>query len=201
MKRRDFIKKTGVITGGAVLSGVPMISAFGQSTNPTKGGVIRWGHSETSQNIDMHQTGTASTHRTMNNIMESLYWPDENLVFQPVLATGTEISSDGLTYTIGLRKDVKFHNGQPMTAADVKYSIDRILNPDTGATSYNDFKNITEVVAVDDHTVRIHRSAVDPFFIYRIGGMGGGVVMPEGSGDVQGTDPIGTGPFQFVSRT
>ncbi|SVB23093.1 uncharacterized protein METZ01_LOCUS175947, partial [marine metagenome] len=72
MKRRDFLKKTGAITGGVALSGVPMINAFGQSTNPTKGGVLRWGHSETSQNIDMHQTGTASTHRTMNNIMESL---------------------------------------------------------------------------------------------------------------------------------
>ncbi len=201
MKRRDFIKKTGAITGGVALSGVPMINVFGQSSNPTKGGVLRWGHSETSQNIDMHQTGTASTHRTMNNIMESLFWPDENLVYQPVLATGMETSADGLTHTIGLRKDVKFHNGQPMTSADVKYSLDRILNPDTGATSYNDFKNITEVVAVDDHTVRIHRSAVDPFFKSRIGGMGGGVVMPEGSGDVQGTDPIGTGAFQFVSRT
>ena len=71
MKRRDFIKKTGAITGGVALSGVPMINVFGQSSTPTKGGVLRWGHSETSQNIDMHQTGTASTHRTMNNIMES----------------------------------------------------------------------------------------------------------------------------------
>ena len=43
MKRRDFIKKTGAITGSVALSGVPMISAFGQSTNPTKGGVLRWG--------------------------------------------------------------------------------------------------------------------------------------------------------------
>ena len=76
MKRRDFLKKTSAVTGGVALSGVPMIRAFAQSTNPTKGGVLRWGHSETSQNIDMHQTGTASTHRTMNNIMESLYWPD-----------------------------------------------------------------------------------------------------------------------------
>jgi len=201
MKRRDFIKKTGAITGGVALSGVPMINVFGQSSTPTKGGVLRWGHSETSQNIDMHQTGTASTHRTMKNIMETLFWPDENLVFRPVLATGMETSADGLTHTIGLRKDVTFHNGKPMTSADVKYSIERILNPDTGATGFNDMKNITEVVAVDDHTVRVHRSVVDPFFIARIGYMGSGVVMPEGSGDVQGTEPIGTGPFQFVSRT
>ena len=149
MKRRDFLKKTSAVTGGVALSGVPMIRAFAQSTNPTKGGVLRWGHSETSQNIDMHQTGTASTHRTMKNIMETLFWPDENLVFRPVLATGMETSADGLTHTIGLRKDVTFHNGKPMTSADVKYSIERILNPDTGATGFNDMKNITEVVAVD----------------------------------------------------
>ena len=84
MKRRDFIKGTVGITGaGLVLGNVPVFSAFAQSETPTRGGTLIWGHSETTQNLDIHQTGTASTLRLLQNVHDSILTVDSNFTIQP----------------------------------------------------------------------------------------------------------------------
>jgi peptide/nickel transport system substrate-binding protein len=60
MKRRDFLQSTAIMMGGAMVFGPGMpMPALAQDT-PVSGGTLIWGHSETTQNLDMHQTGTAS---------------------------------------------------------------------------------------------------------------------------------------------
>ena len=196
MKRREFLKVSAVTGGAAMLGRLPNFYALGQEASDT----LIWGHSETTQNMDMHQTGTASTGRMLQNVHESIITIDENFSIQPGLAESFEVSDDLLTYTFVLRPDVLFHNGKTMTAADVKYSLERVKNPDTGAVNFEVFNDVEEILALDDRTVQVKMSRVYSPFLARLSENGAGVIMPEGSGDIQGTQPTGTGPFQFVSR-
>ena len=200
MKRREFIKTAGAITGGILVFGnIPTFSALAQSKTPKRGGTLIWGHSETTQNLDAHQTGTASTGRFLGNLHETIVKPDENFNMVPMLAERFEVSDDGLTYTFVLRKNVKFHNGKTLTATDVKYTYDRIMNPDTGAVTREIFNNTKEIVVLDEHTVQVKMKKIHAPFLNRLGFVTSAII-PEGSGEKQGTHPIGTGPFKFAGR-
>ncbi|MEM8742545.1 MAG: ABC transporter substrate-binding protein, partial [Pseudomonadota bacterium] len=200
MKRREFLTTTTALVGAAGFGfglGPSRLHAQGE---PQRGGVLIWGHSETTQNLDMHQTGTASTGRLLQNVHDAIVTIDENFQIVPSLAESFEMSDDGLTYTFNLRSGVKFHDGSEMTAADVIYSFNRCRNPETGAVNFEVFNDVASIEAPDDMTVVITMNAVNAPFLSRLAENGAGVVMPEGSGDVQGTTPIGCGPFRFIRR-
>lgn len=198
MKRRDFLQSTAIMMGGAMVFGPGMpMPALAQDT-PVSGGTLIWGHSETTQNLDMHQTGTASSGRVLQNIHSSIVTVDENLNVIPGLAESFEVSPDGLTYTFKLRPNVKFHNGATMTSADVKYSFERCKDPATGAVNFEVFNNVASIDTPDDMTVVINMSAVNAPFLSRLAENGAGVIMPVDSGPTQGTNPMGAGPFKFV---
>lgn len=198
MRRREFLKTTSALMGGTILYGLGS-PAIAQS-EPVRGGTLIWGHSETTQNLDMHQTGTASTGRVLQNVHDSIVTVDKDLKVIPNLAESFEQSDDGLTYTFRLRPGVMFHNGKEMTSADVKYSFDRCRDPDTGAVNFEVFNAVDSIEIPDDLTVIVQLSEVNAPFLSRLAENGAGVVMPEGSGEQQGTTPIGCGPFRFVRR-
>ncbi|QEW20206.1 Hemin-binding lipoprotein [Marinibacterium anthonyi] len=198
MKRRDFLKSTSALMGGTILYSITG-PAMAQS-DPVTGGTLIWGHSETTQNLDMHQTGTASTGRVLQNVHCSIVTVDKDFNVIPNLAQSFDLSEDGLTYTFKLRDDVVFHNGARMTSADVKYSFERCMNPDTGAVNFEVFNSVSGIDTPDDLTVIVTLSQVNAPFLARLAENGAGVVMPVDSGDVQGTTPIGCGPFKFVRR-
>ncbi len=107
MKRREFLGSTAAVLGGVVVG--PMFGpglAQAQDT-PKSGGTLIWGHSETTQNLDMHKTGTASTGRVLQNVHCSIVTVDKNFKVIPNLAESFEVAPDGLSYTFKLRKDVE----------------------------------------------------------------------------------------------
>ena len=148
----------------------------------------------------MHQTGTASTGRVLQNVHNSIVTVDKDFNVIPMLAESFDSSDDGLVYTFKLRAGVKFHNGAEMTSEDVKYSFERCANPDTGAVNFEVYNAVESIETPDPLTVVVTLNAVNAPFLSRLAENGAGVIMPKGSGDVQGETPIGAGPFKFVRR-
>lgn len=105
--------------------------------------------------LDPHTVFDVARVASRLNFYDGLYrWVDNPPQLVPWLATGHEVSEDGITWTFTLRDDVKFHDGTPMTAADVVYSVERMLAIKRGSSAL--FLPVLEpgnTTAVDDHTV------------------------------------------------
>jgi len=139
------------------------------------------------------------------NVFDTLYGFDVKGNLEPRLATAYKISDDGLIFTFTIRKGVKFHNGDSMTARDVKYSLDRILDPVTKSTRRPFFVNVVESVqAPDDSTVVIRLHKKDGAFLNKVAGYL--YIVPEaytrglGVPEAFARQPVGTGPYRIVSH-
>jgi ABC-type transport system substrate-binding protein len=136
-------------------------------------------------------------------------------VLRPDLAESYSISDDGQTYTFVLRDGLKFHNGRTVTAADVKYSIERAVNPATqspGGGYFSVIKGYDEmssgaaaelsgIAAPDDKTVVVQLNRPDATFLHLMA-INFGFVVPKEEVDKAGGNfgiaPVGTGAFKFV---
>jgi len=133
---------------------------------------------------------------------------NETRVMVPNLAESVEVGPDNMSYTYKLRQDVFFHNGDPVTAEDVKFSMDRgalgqaTYNPEYVGGHRGQFAATVErAEVIDDHTVQFVMQQPDVIFLRRAL-----FLVPkehiERVGDVAFAEsPIGTGMFKFVSRT
>ena len=87
-----------------------------------------------------------------------------------------------------------------MTSADVKYSFEKVMDPDTGAVNKPVFNSVGSIETPDNHTVIIKMDKINAPFLGRLAALGAGAIIPEGSAETQGTMPTGAGPFKFVRR-
>lgn len=158
-----------------------------RGTNP---GVDRDGTTDT---IHMH-------------VVEGLVAYASDFSVRPMLAESIDLSKDGLTYTFKLRKGVKFHNGEEMKGAHVKWSWDRFMKPETKWRCRNNFNGkrgvaVTKFEIVDDYTVKMHLSEPSAVFLASLARFdcGSTAVLHPDSVDSDGKwlKPIGTGPFVF----
>ena len=135
-------------------------------------------------------------------IHDALVRPYPGQKMGPSLAESWSESEDGLTYEFKLRPNLKFHNGDPVTAEDVKFSFDRYK----GAAASVLHEHVKEVEIVDPRTVRFHLNEPWPDFMtfYGTPASGAGIVVPKKYMTEVGEDgfkkhPIGAGPYKFVS--
>ncbi|WP_419878738.1 ABC transporter substrate-binding protein [Brevibacillus centrosporus] len=144
---------------------------------------------------DPHKVPAASSVRVYALLYDSLTKLDENMNIVPNLAEKWEIAPDGKTITMFLHKGVKFHNGKDMTADDVKFSFERIMNPDTGAIAKSYFASVEAIEVKDPTTVVFKLKTADAAFIANTASAYASIV-PSGSTDLTKA-AIGTGPFKL----
>ena len=125
-------------------------------------------------------------------IQSTLITTDLNLEFQNDLATSYECSEDGLTWTFTIRDDVKFTDGEPLTARDVAFTVNGIINS-TAAEA--DLSMVDEAVVIDDTTVELHLNKPFNALLYTLAVMG---IVPEHAyGPDYGANPIGSGRYML----
>ena len=144
----------------------------------------------------------AASERIRTLIFNSLVKKDENFDYTGELASNIQRSDDGLTYTFTLRDGVKFHNGQALTSADVKYTLDLLFSSNF-AKSASFFEGvgterhsyIKSVGAPDNLTIVV--TLIRPW-VGLLSNLVPIPVLPAGSYESQKTHPLGTGPFKFI---
>lgn len=119
----------------------------------------------------------------------------------PVLAENWTVSDDARTFTFVLREGITFHNGNPLDAEDVVYSVERALEEGIPQITQRGV-NIDTVMATDDRTVVFTLIEPDSTFIYTLAdnsGLGFASILDRDQVSSPATTPVGTGPFRFAS--
>ncbi|MFT3892932.1 MAG: peptide ABC transporter substrate-binding protein [Anaerolineales bacterium] len=177
-----------------------LVLAGGESTNPRQ--------------YDPHTTHGSGDKRIFSGLVSL----DPQLNLTPDLAESWDISADGKTYTFHLRQNAKFHNGKPVTAQDVLYSLERSASPelasDTALTYLGDIEgiqayakgeaeHISGLSVADDHTIQITIDAPKPYFLLKLTYPTAFVLDKENvdSGEEWYRQPNGTGPYKLIEWT
>ncbi|MGV8952264.1 MAG: ABC transporter substrate-binding protein [Cypionkella sp.] len=117
------------------------------------------------------------------------------------LAESFEIAEDQLSITFKLRPGVVFHDGTPLDAEAVRFSLARVIDPQNNSTRRIDLAAITAVEVIDSMTVKVSLSSPSGAVLASLANDGGSIVSPTAVGTL-GADfarnPVGTGPFKFV---
>lgn len=126
-----------------------------------------------------------------------LVW-DDNLEIVPVVAESIE-NPDDQTYVFNLHQGVMFHDGVELTAADVKFTYDKLRDPEFGAANIGFYRDIVSIETPDDYTVVMTLEQPNaPFLYYLSVGIVPQHYVEEVGDDVFAQNPIGAGPFRFV---
>lgn len=121
----------------------------------------------------------------------------------PGLAKSWDFDVQTCTYTFYLEENVLWHDGEPFTANDVKFTIEAVMDPENASENAPDFEEVEEIEVIDEHTVAFRLSAPNAAFLDYMAMP----VLPEhllAGEDMQTSDffrsPVGTGPYKLASR-
>lgn len=166
-------------------------SASGGAADPAAEIVV--GSQNEPTNLDQIFGGSSGvTEVFTGNVYEGLFTITDDAEVEPLLATDTEVSDDGLTYTFTLQ-EATFHSGKALTADDVVFSLERFVGEDSIAARKRQLSVIDTVTAVDDQTVQVTLSQPSISFTYNLGYVW--IVNAE-AGDLTATAD-GTGPYEL----
>jgi peptide/nickel transport system substrate-binding protein len=194
------------VIGSAVKSFAGVIGAAALVLAPPadaqeRGGTLIAAFSADPAGFDPVRGPSGMSHVVIEQVYSTLMLLDPEANPIPGLAESYEVSEDGLEYTFKLRDGVTFHNGDPLSAEDVKFSFDRLRAPDSGYSYGSQVETIDEVEVVDPLTVRFKLSQrTGPFLIYMA--FPGSSIVPKNlveSGHDLNAQPVGSGPYKFVS--
>ena len=148
-------------------------------------------------------TGTGHVSVSIKVLLsDSLVVKDPQGKILPGLAKSWEVSNAGLTYTFKLDERARFHNGEPVTAEDVKYSLERMMRPELKQTFGGELKKYTKSIeVVDDHTLVIRLNDIYPAFLDRHAeywGVGPKKYIESVGDKGYQENPISCGPFKLV---
>ncbi|MCH8087028.1 MAG: peptide ABC transporter substrate-binding protein [Chloroflexi bacterium] len=203
---------TSIPSESGALAATPLAAAAG--SDPLAGGEFTrlFGDPPT---LDPALTSDTTSAALVVEIYSGLVSIDTDLNIIPDIAESWDITNDGRTFTFHLRKDVKFHDGKPVTAQDFKYSMERTLNPATESTVADLYLNdivgakamlngtadsVSGIRVLGDYTLEITIDAAKPYFLAKLTYPTAFVVDKENveSGADWTSRPNGTGPFKMV---
>ena len=184
---------------GAVSIG-SMAAAFAET--PQMGGTLVIGATSTPRHLNPAvQSGTA-TGMPGTQIFATPLRFDENWNPQPYLAESWEVSEDGLSVTLNLRRNAKFHDGEPITSEDVAFSIEAIKNNHPFKSM---FDRVSSVDTPDPHTAILRLTEPHPGILLAMSSSLCAIIPKHVYGDGEdlkthpkNLEPIGSGPFRFV---
>jgi len=192
LSRRQFSKLIAGLGLGAAAAGSILSSAYAQT--PKKGGQLRMvfhnaSQQETFDPIKRFSRLMAHRDRAAYNCLTD-FTPDLKVI--PALAESWESNDTADEWTFHLRKGVEFHNGKSLHAKDVVYSINRIYNKEEARGGTVFVEHVTDITAVDQHTVRFKLNTPD-VDLPTVLALLWFAIIPEGNTD----EGVGTGPFKL----
>jgi len=155
--------------------------------------------------LDPAQTTTTTAANVLDYVVETLTTMDPEGKTQPLLAESWTVSPDGKAITFKLRRNVRFHDGTPLTAQAVKWNLDRVLDPKVRVPIRAPYVPISRVEVVDPLTVRLVLKDPAAYLVAAMTWTTVGIVSPSSVGKSGNTyenivHPIGTGPYVYQSR-
>ena len=160
--------------------------------------VLTIGVDQEAVGLDPHVVTAFSSMRRIDLLYNHLVRLDDNFVVVPDLAESWDLP-DNTTYVFHLRKGVQFHNGREMTATDVQYSLNRVLDPKTASPGKSYISLVTSIDVLDNYTVRLKLSAPLASLLDGLTSNNLAIVPKEvvdANGNLQKVE-CGTGPFML----
>jgi peptide/nickel transport system substrate-binding protein len=171
------------------------------SATPKRGGTLTLAISKDMALMNPLVNTSSTEARIRELIFEPLLNMDLKGNIQPYLAESWQLSKDGKLYTFNLRKGVKFHNGQEMTADDIKFAMDYTLNPKNGAYGFSDLNLVERVETAGKYVLKVHMKRPTSTFLTALTKIRAFSAIPKESLPEgirkPASFPPGTGPFKF----
>src|SRR3989454_2700225 len=199
--RRELLKGAAALGAAGALSHALPGSAQAQTTQKKELVVAQGGDIA---RFDPHYSTSSNDIRWSFNLFDNLTSRHPDGKLHPGLATEWKLQGQ-TQWTFKLRQGVKFHNGDPFTSADAKFSLERTYDPNAKTMVATVFTTIDKIEAPDPNTVVIHTKKPDPLLAARLAFYGGQIVpkkyLESVGNDGFNAKPVGTGPVRFVSWT
>ena len=196
--------RTLALAGGLLLA----VAAAQAADEPKRGGILKIYHRDSPASMSIHEEATWSTIMPMGAVFNNLVIYDQHIkqnslqTIRPELAESWAWGEDGKDLTFKLRHGVKWHDGKPFTAADVKCTWDLLLGKAPEKLRLNPretwYLNLDSVTVNGDDEAVFHLKRPQPAFIALLASGDSPVYPCHVSAKDMRTHPIGTGPFRFV---
>lgn len=195
----NLVRKSLLAVVPTLLLVVALVPIASQAQDPTRGGTLVVGVQSDLKTLDPHKSALTITYVSLSPIFQTLVDLGPNLELRPLLATSWKVGSDNVTWTFTLRRGVLFHNGRELTSRDVKFSLERILNPKTGARGRGDLNAIESIATPNPYTVQFKLKAPFGVFPTKLATTYQAILPVEAVDSANDLiKPVGTGPFQFA---
>src|SRR5437667_422190 len=192
------------VTATAALAAVLAGPAFAQK----QGGILQMPDFSSPASMSMHEESTITAGTPVMPVFNNLVMFDQHVAqnsmasIVPDLATGWTWGEDGTQLTFPLRQGVKWHDGKPFTAADVKCTWDSLMGKTQDKLRINPrkawYRNIEEITTNGDHEVTFHLKRPQPYLIALLASGQSPVYPCHVTPAQMRQHPVGTGPFKFV---
>jgi peptide/nickel transport system substrate-binding protein len=196
--RRSPSPRSGTWGIRIVAAALVLVALAGCRARDEDAGTVKFLIESSPNNLDLRQGTDSQSERVGGLIYDALVKKDDGLNLRPWLATSWE-RPDALTWVFHLRSGVRFHDGKPLTAEDVKWSILSMNDGTLISAKGSAFANVDRIGLNDPLTMVVHTRKPDSSLLFNLSdGLFG--VVEKGAGRDEGLHPVGTGPFKFVEQ-